>query len=302
MLNKLLKTSVVVVALGSVLFAGSFNVQAEKDRLAMQSYYLKKFEDPIKNKAEYFPNVSEAEIKKDYIYPVKLEDFVNGNAAWHKPTRDQFEEINQFAPYEIPLDDGRALFAKPFANGKTYSSCFPDAAIKQNYPYFDTTRNEVVTIGQAVNECRVSNGEKPLGYGKGDMAKIVAVIAFESRGKEIAIKIPSAEAEAAYNAGKKTFYKQRGTLYLNCVECHVVGAGKKIRQETLSTTLGQVSHFPVYRLKWQGLGTLQRRLQGCLRDTGIEKEPLQSKTLKELEYFVTYMSNGLKLNGPDTRK
>ncbi len=302
MLKKVIKTSATIMALGSLLCAGNFDVQAEKDRMALQKYFIKKFEDPIKNRAEYFPYVSEEEISKDYIFPIKLEDFVNGNAAWHKPTRDQFIEINDFPPYEIPLDDGRALIEKPFANGKTYASCFPSLAIKQNYPFFDTKRNEVVTIGQAVNECRTSNGEKPLKYGKGDIAKIIAVIAHESRGKLIDIKIPSAQAEAAYNVGKKLFYKQTGNLALNCTECHVTGSGQKIRQESLSPILGSVSHFPVYRLKWGGLGTMQRRLQGCLKDTGLEKQPFQSSDLKALEYFVTYMSNGLILNGPDTRK
>ncbi|MDA7847983.1 sulfur oxidation c-type cytochrome SoxA [Sulfurospirillum sp.] len=302
MLSKIIKTSAVVLTLSSVLYAGNFNEQAEKDRLAMQKYFLKKFEDPIKNQNEYFPYVEEAELKKDYIYPVKLEDFVNGTGSWYKPTRDQMEEINEFAPYEIPLDEGRELWVKPFANGKTYSSCFPDAAVKQNFPYYDTKRDEVVTIGQAINECRVGNGEKPLKYGKGDIAKLAAHIAYESRGKEINIQIPNEKAAMAYEAGKKMFYKQRGYFYMNCTECHVQGAGKKVRQEALSPILGAVSHFPVYRIKWGGLGTLQRRLVGCVKDTGSEKPAMQSRSVKELEYFVTYMSNGLKLNGPDTRK
>ena len=302
MLGKIIKTSAVVLTLSGVLYAGNFNDQAEKDRIAMQKYFLKKFEDPIKNQAEYFPYVEKAEIKKNYIYPIKLEEFVNGTASWYKPTRDQMAEINDFPPYEIPLDDGKELWDIPFANGKTYSTCFPDMAIKQNYPYYDTKRDEIITIGIAVNECRVSNGEKPLKYGKGDIAKVIAVIAEASRGKVIDVKIPSAKAAMAYEEGKKLFYKQRGYFYLNCTECHVQGAGQRIRQEALSPILGAVSHFPVYRIKWGGFGTLQKRLAGCVKDTGSEKPKLQSKALKQLEYFVTYMSNGLELNGPDTRK
>jgi len=302
MLGKIIKASAVLITLSSVIYAGNFNQQAEKDRIAMQKYFVEKFADPVKNQAKYFPYTTEEEIKKNYVYPIKLEDFVNGTASWYKPTRDQMAEINEFPPYEIPLDDGKELWDKPFANGKTYSDCFPDKAIKQNYPYFDTQKNEVVTIGEAVNECRISNNEKPLKYGKGDIANIIAVIAEASRGKTIDVKIPSKEAEMAYEEGKKLFYKQRGYFYLNCTECHVQGAGQRIRQEALSPILGAVSHFPVYRIKWGGFGTLQKRLAGCVKDTGSEKPKLQSKALKELEYFVTYMSNGLKYNGPDTRK
>ena len=243
MLNKIIKSSVAILALSSVLYASNFNAQAEKDRLAMRKYFLKKFENPIKNRGEYFPYVKESEIRKNYIFPVKLEDFVNGTASWYKPTRDQMAEINEFPPYEIPLDDGRELWDKPFANGKTYSSCFPSMAIKQNFPYYDTQKDEVVTIGEAVNECRVNNGEKPLKYGKGDIAKIIAVIAYASRGKVINVKIPNKKALMAYEEGKKLFYKQRGYFYLNCTECHVQGSGQRIRQEALSPILGAVSHF-----------------------------------------------------------
>lgn len=302
MFKNIVKVSLAIAALSSFAFAEDFNAQAEKDRVAMQNYYLKKFENPLKNKNEYFPYVDAEEIKKSYIYPVKLEDFSNGVASWYRPTKEQLAEINEFPPYEIELDEGKELLKKPFANGKTYADCFGDFAVKQNYPYFDTQKNEIVTIGVAINQCRTSNGEKPLKYGKGDIAKVAAAIAFESRGKKIDIKIPSEQARLAYESGKEAYYTQRGNLNISCAECHVAGSGQKIRQEALSPELGHTTHFPVYRIKWGGLGTLQRRLQGCVNDTGSEKPAFQSKILREIEYYVTYMSNGLEINGPDTRK
>ena len=302
MLNRLIKLAAIFMISSSIMFAASFNAQAEKDRIAFVNYFLKKFENPVANQAKYFPNVPKKELEKDYIHPLKLQDFQDGPMSWYKPARDQFADINEFPPYEIPLDDGTTLWNTPFANGKTYSSCFPNPAIKQNYPYYDTSRGEIVTIGMAVNECRVKNGEKALKYGKGDLAKVVAYIAYKSRGQKINIKIPSAKAAQAYEAGKKLFYKQRGFLSISCNECHVKSAGKRIRAEALSPALGSTTEMPVYRLKWGGLGTMQRRLAGCVKDTGSEKPKLQSKPLKELEYFVTYMSNGMKLYGPDTRK
>ena len=302
MLKKLLKISLTLMIGSGILYAANYDAQAKKDKIAFRKYFLEKFQNPVANRAKYFPYVPMAELKKDYIYPLNLQDFQDGPMSWYKPSRAQFAEINEFPPYEIPLDDGKALFNKPFANGKTYSSCFPDPAIKQNYPYYDTKRDEIVTIGMAVNECRVKNGEKPLKYGKGDIAKIIAYLAYKSRGKRINIKIPSANAAKAYEAGKKLFYKQRGYLAISCNECHVKSAGKRIRAEALSPALGSTTEMPVYRIKWGGLGTLQRRLVGCIKDTGSEKPKMQSKPVKELAYFLTYMSNGMKLFGPDTRK
>jgi len=302
MLKKLIKIAAISMISTTIVFAANFNAQAEKDRKAFVDYFLKKFENPVANRDKYFPYVPIKELKKDYIYPLKFQDFQDGPLSWYRPSKEQFAEINDFPPYEIPVDDGEELFNKPFANGKTYASCFPNPAIKQNYPYYDTHRDEIVTIGMAVNECRVINGEKPLKYGKGDLAKVVAYLAVKSRGKKIDIKIPNENAAKAYEAGKKLFYKQRGYLAISCNECHVKSAGQRIRAEALSPALGATTQMPVYRIKWGGLGTLQRRLAGCVKDTGSEKPKMQSKPLKQLAYFLTYMSNGMKLFGPDTRK
>ena len=91
-----------------------------------------------------------------------LQDFTNGVYSIDKPSREQWEAFEDFPPYEIFVDKGEELFKKPFKNGKTYASCFPNAekGMKQNYPYFDKSRKEVITIELAINECRKKNGEE----------------------------------------------------------------------------------------------------------------------------------------------
>jgi sulfur-oxidizing protein SoxA len=207
-----------------------------------------------------------------------------------------------FPPYEFEVDEGRKLFNTPFKNKESYKSCLGGIKIKYKYPYFDTKRNQVITIEQAINECRVKNGEKALKTGKGALAKISAFISYESRGQKINVKIPNKKAQQAYERGKKMFYSKSGYLNNSCATCHVQGAGNRARAEFMSPMLGAVTNYPVYRIKWQGLGTLHRRLQGCVKDQGSVKPKRQGKRLKELEYFISYMSNGMKYYGPDIRK
>jgi sulfur-oxidizing protein SoxA len=121
-------------------------------------------------------------------------------------------------------------------------------------------------------------------------------------GKKVNVKIDSAEAAAAYERGKEFYYTQRGYLKLSCATCHVQGAGKRVRNEVLSGLLGHTTHFPVYRLKWQSLGTLERRMEGCNKDQGQNPIKPNSKEMKELLYFMAYMSDGMKIDGPDIRK
>jgi len=234
-----------------------------------------------------------------------FEDFVNGVYSIDAASREQWEEIEEFAPYELNISKGEALFNKPFANGKTYASCFENGGmgIRQNYPYFDTDRGEVITLELAINECRQTNGETPLGWKKGPIADISAYMASTSTGNVFAIEIPDdPRALAAYERGKKHFYQKRGQLNMACADCHKFYSGNMIRADMLSPALGHLTHFPVYRSKWGGLGTTHRRYGGCNEQVRAKSFPAQSEEYRALEYFHTYMSNGLAVNGPGARK
>ena len=242
--------------------------------------------------AERFPNTP-------------FEDFVNGVYSIDPASREQWQDIEEFAPYELNISKGEELFNKPFANGKSYADCFENdgIGIRQNYPYFDTERGEVITLELAINECRTANGEKPLKWGKGPIADISAYMAYTSRGNVFDIKIPDdARTLAAYERGKKHFYQKRGQLNMACADCHKFYAGNMIRADLLSPALGHLTHFPVYRSKWGGLGTTHRRYGGCNKQVRAKPYPAQSEEYRALEYFHTYMSNGLAVNGPGARK
>ncbi|KPJ92902.1 MAG: sulfur oxidation c-type cytochrome SoxA [Gammaproteobacteria bacterium SG8_11] len=253
----------------------------EDDLKAFRAYFL-----------ERFPNVP-------------LEEFANGVYAIDSASREQWEAIEEFPPYEIAIEEGEELFNTPFKNGKTFASCFRNGGIgiQGDYPYFDKDTGRVQTLATAVNDCLVKNGEKPLGYGKGKLASILAYMAYTSRGQVIDIKVPHDQrAMDAYDKGKQFYYARRGQLNMSCAHCHVDNAGNKIRADILSPALGHVSHFPVYRSKWGGLGTLHRRFSGCNKQVRAKDFPLQSDEYRNLEYFMTYMSNGIQWNGPGARK
>jgi sulfur-oxidizing protein SoxA len=234
-----------------------------------------------------------------------FDDFINGVYSIDAASREQWEDIEDFPPYELNISSGEELFNKPFANGNTYASCFFNGGIgiRQNYPYFDTVRGEVVTLELAINKCREANGEKPLKWKKGPIADISAYMAYTSRGNVFDIKIPDdPRAVAAYERGKKHFYQKRGQLNMACADCHKFYAGNYIRADLLSPALGQLTHFPVYRSKWGGIGTTHRRYGGCNKQVRAKPFKAQSAEYRALEYFHTYMSNGLVVNGPGARK
>jgi sulfur-oxidizing protein SoxA len=243
--------------------------------------------------AERFPNVPDQEL-------------ANGVYALDENLRANWEAIEEFPPYEDAIANGEKMFYTPFANGKTYKDCFPDAeqGIVQNYPYWDKEKGRVQTLAVAINECRTKNGEKPLKYAKKPIAELLAWFAYKSRGKVINVKIPEDDprALAAYEAGKQFYFARRGQLNFSCAHCHFQISGQKLRSNVLSTGRGQVTHFPVYRSKWGAIGTLHRRFKGCNKQVRAKPFKPQGEEYRNLEYFLTHMSNGLKLNGPGARQ
>lgn len=240
------------------------------------------------------------------LFPgMPLEDYKDGAYALNADARSSWESMMEFPPFDDALMRGEEQFNTPFANGKSYADCFENGGIgiRQNYPYFDAKSGQVKTLEQEINECREANGEKPLPWKKGDIAAISAYMASTSAGKPIDVKIPDdPRALEWYERGKQHFYAKRGQLNLSCANCHFDSAGKRIRAETLSPALGQVTHFPVHRLKWGELGTLHRRYGGCNKQVRAKPFKAQSEEYRALEYFHTYMSNGLPVNGPGLRK
>lgn len=265
--------------LGLLPFTG-LQASSVEDVDAFQGYFKKKFPD------------------------IAADDYINGVYAVDKLAREEWEEMEEFPSYELAVDEGKILWEKAFANGKTYASCFKQdlADIRVAYPYHDEEKDDVVTLEGAINNCREVNGEKPLKWKKGEIAKISGYVAYEGRGKKIDVKIETDKAKAWYEEGKQFFYAKRGQLNMACADCHVYYAGSMIRGDRLSPALGHTSHFPVYRSKWGSLGTLHRRYGGCNKQVRAKPFKAQSRQYKALEFFEAAMSNGLELNGPGSRK
>ena len=272
-----------VIAAAAVITAVPLisSASPEDDLKAFRGYFM-----------ERFPNVP-------------LEEFANGVYAIDPASREQWEAIEEFPPYEIAIEEGEEIFNTPFKNGKTFASCFRNGGIgiKSDYPYFDTKSGKVKTLELAINECLEKNGEKPMKYKKGKIASVSAYMAYTTRGQIVDIKIPHDQrALDAYEKGKQFFYARRGQLNMACAHCHVDNSVNKIRADILSPALGHLSHFPVYRSKWGVLGTVHRRFGGCNKQVRAKDFKAQSDEYRNLEYFITYISNGIPWNGPGARK
>lgn len=275
-----MKRKLTYLLAGLLLLAG-FAAQAtpEQDYKALLKHYK-----------ELFPKVKPA----DYIY---------GSLALSADAKSQYDAIMEFPPFTMDMEEGAKIWDTPFKNGKTFASCFPNkgknAAAK--YPYFDDKAGRVVTFENALNDCLKANDEPELKYGSRELGLLSAHAKSLSNGSKVDVKVKGAGALAAYDKGKQYYYERRGQLNFACSTCHIDNAGKRTRSEELSMLVGQASHFPVFR-DGTTLVTLQTRFKQCANNTRMPKLEFNSEEYNNLEYFMTYMSNGMKMITPVFRK
>ncbi len=232
---------------------------------------------------------------------LELDEYALGVYAIDPALRAQWEELNEFPPYEFAIDEGEALFATRLPDGSTLAECLPEGGIgtAHTYPRIDDTRGEAVTLPLLVNECRARAGATTWDPDRGPMMAVLAYLAHASRGQRLHVPLPaSRSARAVYADGRRLFHSKRGIRNFSCFDCHVTAVGRRLREQPLMPVLGALTHYPVYGLRWGAMGSLHARFAGCYEQVGAAAPAPQSPDLRALEYFLGVMGDGLPYIAP----
>jgi len=201
--------------------------------------------------------------------------------------------------------DGEALWnGKAGASGLACAGCHGDArasmkGVAARYPAFDAARGRPVNIEQRINACRTDRQKAaPLAYESRDLLALTAFIARQSRGLPIGVAIDE-RTKPFLDAGRDTFNRRQGQLNLACTQCHDDHWGKKLAGNTIPQA--HPTGYPLYRLEWQGLGSLQRRLRNCLVGMRAESYAYGSPEFVDLELYLMWRARGMKVETPGVR-
>jgi sulfur-oxidizing protein SoxA len=135
----------------------------------------------------------------------------------------------------------------------------------------------------------------PFAYESDELLGLTAYIAYQSRGMPIGQGLSGADVAR----GKVEYFRRRGQMNLACTNCHDDNAGKRIGTETISE--GQPNGYPSYRLRWQTLGSLARRLRACFSGVHAEMPPYGDPLLADLEAYLAWRGRGLPIETPAVR-
>jgi sulfur-oxidizing protein SoxA len=201
--------------------------------------------------------------------------------------------------------DGEKLWnGKAGAAGKACADCHQDPRVSMKgvaarYPAFDKTLARPVDLEQRINLCRTEQQQAaPLAHESRDLLALTALVARQSRGT--AIETGADPQLAPFVAkGRDLFMQRQGQLNLACTNCHDDNWDKRLAGAAI--TQGHPNGYPLYRLEWQSLGSLQRRLRACL--TGIRAQPYDygAPELVELELFLMSRARGMAIEAPAVR-
>ena len=225
---------------------------------------------------------------------VPAADYALGSAAFDPELRRALEE-NAGAATPV-IEAGRKLWTRKFRNGRSLAGCFPNGGrrIAARYPHYDSRLKLVVTLPLAINQCLKAHNETV--FDPADPQTMGAVLAYLrslSRGLKVAVRVPAAAAPR-FEQGRSLYFARLGQRNFACASCHLQGAGKRYGEAPLSPAIGQATHWPVIR--GGAPLTLHARMRECLELMGAAPFPAGSDELNNLEYFLTYLSNGLPLN------
>jgi len=201
--------------------------------------------------------------------------------------------------------DGEALWnAKAGAAEKACADCHGKAAasmkgVAARYPAFAPSLGRPIDLEQRINICRTEQQKAtPFSWESREFLAITAFVARQSRHETIAVPA-DARLSPAIEAGRELFEKRQGQLDLSCSQCHDDNWGKRLGGSVIPQ--GHPTGYPVYRLEWQSLGSLQRRLRNCL--IGMRAEPFAfgSPEQVELELYLMWRASGLPIETPAVR-
>ena len=201
--------------------------------------------------------------------------------------------------------DGEALWnSKAGAASKACADCHHDAAasmkgVAARYPAFDKSLGRPVNLEQRVNLCRTQQQQAtPLPYESRELLALTAFVARQSRG--VAIEAGAdPQLEPFIAKGRELFMQRQGQLNLGCANCHDDNWDKRLAGSAI--TQAHPTGYPLYRLEWQSLGSLQRRLRACINGIRAQAYDYGAPELVELELYLMSRARGMPLESPAVR-
>ena len=221
------------------------------------------------------------------------------------PATKAMQDDDTSNPATLSVLDGEGLWKQKMGRAdKACADCHGDAAVSMRgvsarYPAAARSGARLFDIEQRINLCHTGRQEaEPFAYESRDLLALSAFLGQQSRGMPIAIS-EDEKTKSFIEAGRKLYSTRQGQLNLSCQNCHDDNAGQKLAGVPL--VQGHPTGYPLYRLEWQSVGSLQRRLRNCLIGMRAEPYPYGAPEYVALELYLMWRARGMTVETPAVR-
>ena len=221
------------------------------------------------------------------------------------PESRAIQDDDSANPASLWVLDGEALWKREAGTAsKSCADCHAEASetmkgVAARYPAFNAARGRPVNLDQQINICRTERQQAtPLPLEGKELLALNAYVARQSRGMPINATIDE-RAQPFLEAGRTMFYRRQGQLNFACAQCHDDNWKEKLAGSPI--TQAHPSGYPIYRLEWQNVGSLQRRLRNCIAGMRVDNYPLGANELVDLELFLMWRARGMPMEAPAVR-
>jgi sulfur-oxidizing protein SoxA len=210
------------------------------------------------------------------------------------------------SPVTMWLDRGKLLWADS-STGPSCQSCHgPIESLKRAAPSFPRLARDgksLLNLDDQITLCRSRSGRTDIKPEDDEGLALSAVLHEAAKGQSIQVHAHAGQAEvwqSHLTRGTQLFSTRIGRINLACVHCHEQNVGKQMRADVISPA--NPTGFPIYRMSWQRLGSIERRLRACYSGVQAELPAPGDPVLRELELYLKVRANGLPLDGPSIRR
>lgn len=226
-------------------------------------------------------------------------------AAFMAPETQAMQADDTANPGMLWVLQGEQIWNAPAGtSGKSCASCHNEAAtsmrgVATRYPALDAASGKPIDLAGRIALCRRDRQGAPEPARESDeVLALSAYVGHQSRGLKVAPPDDARLAASRAN-GRRLFETPMGQLDLACASCHDDNWDKRLGGSAV--TQAHPTAYPLYRLEWQALGSLQRRMRNCM--VGVRAEPFAfgSQEFIDLETFLMSRAAGLPVETPGVR-
>jgi sulfur-oxidizing protein SoxA len=173
------------------------------------------------------------------------------------------------------------------------------------FPRLGSDGKNLVNLEDQIVRCQSRQNPTANTFESEEVLSLSTALHQAAKNEAIAVVAPtstlaSQQWQKRLKSGETLYQTRMGRMNLACMHCHDQKVGAQMRADTISQ--GHPTGFPIYRMSWQTMGTIDRRLRACYSGVQAAIPPAGSTDLRDLELYLKVRADGMPLDGPSIRR